>query len=244
MTSQQTSNPNLPELAGEYALGVLEGEELMRARELERTSTEFRDEVARWTVRLAPMLEEVNEVRPPASAFGAIERRIARSGATDNVIELRRSLKRWRWAATGMSALAASLAIVVLTGVQPAGQSGRPVTAPAAPPMVAMLNAPEAGTKVVASWDPQAHQLVLAVPGELPSDTKHSHELWVIPRDGKPRSLGTMPASRQMHMRLAEALARLLEQGATIAISVEPPGGSPTGSPTGVVVASGALKPA
>jgi len=44
-----------------------------------------------------------------------------------------------------------------------------------------------------------------------------------------------------MHMQLADALARLLQQGATIAISVEPPGGSPTGSPTGPVVASGAL---
>ena len=29
--------------------------------------------------------------------------------------------------------------------------------------------------------------------------------------------------------------------GATVAISVEPPGGSPTGSPTGPVIASGAL---
>ena len=44
-----------------------------------------------------------------------------------------------------------------------------------------------------------------------------------------------------MHMQLADALASLLQQGATIAISVEPPGGSPTGAPTGPVVASGAL---
>ena len=53
-----------------------------------------------------------------------------------------------------------------------------------------------------------------------------------------------MPASKQMHMRLADALAELMQQGATIAISVEPPGGSPTGAPTGPVVASGALQSA
>jgi anti-sigma-K factor RskA len=47
-----------------------------------------------------------------------------------------------------------------------------------------------------------------------------------------------------MHMRLADALAQLLRQGATIAISVEPPGGSPTGAPTGPVVASGPLNQA
>jgi anti-sigma-K factor RskA len=53
-----------------------------------------------------------------------------------------------------------------------------------------------------------------------------------------------MGAGKQMHMRLADALAELLQQGATIAISVEPPGGSPTGKPTGPVVASGSLEQA
>ena len=47
------------------------------------------------------------------------------------------------------------------------------------------------------------------------------------------------PMSR---MELAETLADLLSQGATIAISVEPPGGSPTGAPTGPVIASGTLE--
>jgi anti-sigma-K factor RskA len=107
--------------------------------------------------------------------------------------------------------------------------------------MVAMLGDQAGGTKVVASWDPAAQQLVLAVPGNLQADSNHSHELWVIPKGGKPSSLGTMPRTKQMHMRLAQTLARLLESGATIAISVEPRGGSPTGAPTGPVVASGAL---
>jgi anti-sigma-K factor RskA len=99
----------------------------------------------------------------------------------------------------------------------------------------------EKDMKVVASWDPTGRQLVLAVAGDMPADPAHAHELWVIPADGKPRSLGTMPASKQTHMRLADALAQLLQEGATIAISVEPRGGSPTGAPTGPVVASGAL---
>jgi len=50
-----------------------------------------------------------------------------------------------------------------------------------------------------------------------------------------------MGGAKQSHMRLADALATLMENGATVAISVEPPGGSPTGSPTGPVIASGAL---
>ena len=110
--------------------------------------------------------------------------------------------------------------------------------------MVAMLGADQTGMKVVASWDPAARQLVLAVPGNMPPATHASHELWVIPSDGKPRSLGVMPAGRQMHMKLADALAKLLQEGATIAISVEPRGGSPTGKPTGPVVAAGSLQSA
>ena len=74
---------------------------------------------------------------------------------------------------------------------------------PLSTPMVAMLGDGGKSMKVVASWDPTARQLVLAVAGEMPADPAHAHQLWVIPADGKPRSLGTMPASKQMHMRLA-----------------------------------------
>ena len=109
--------------------------------------------------------------------------------------------------------------------------------------MVAVLG-DEKEAKVVASWDPDRKQLILAVAGKLSGNSAHSHELWVIPAGGKPVSLGTLSGSDQSHVRLANALADLLREGATIAISVEPRGGSPTGSPTGPVVASGPLKSA
>jgi anti-sigma-K factor RskA len=143
-----------------------------------------------------------------------------------------------------MTALAACLAIFIV--VRPPAPSSAPTTIqyqrPAeAQPLLAMLGNDQRETKVVASWDPGNQRLILAVTGAMPSDPAHAHELWVIPKDGKPRSLGTMGASKQMHMQLADALAKLFQQGATIAISVEPQGGSPTGFPTGPVVASGAL---
>jgi anti-sigma-K factor RskA len=139
-----------------------------------------------------------------------------------------------------MTALAAAFGLILLEQPRTVPQPIA-VERPAAPPLVAMLGDTGKAMKVVASWDPASRQLVLAVPGDMPADSAHSHELWIIPADGKPRSLGTMPSTRQMHMRLADALAQLLQQGATIAISVEPRGGSPTGQPTGPVVASGAL---
>jgi anti-sigma-K factor RskA len=246
MTDDRNMPDELHDLAAEYALGVLAGEELRRAQQLLRTDREFRDQVARWAGRLAPMMDDVEAVRPPEQAWNAIRRRIHPADDGANVVQLRRRLNRWRGIAAAMTALAACLAIFIAVG--PLAPVGAPVerqrTAPSAAPLLAMLGNDEQGTKVVATWDPGGRQLVLAVTGEMPSDARHSHELWVIPAGGKPRSLGTMDTGKRMHMRLADALARLLQRGATIAISVEPPGGSPSGAPTGPVVASGALTPA
>ena len=231
------------DLAAEYALGVLAGDELRRAQELARTDSGFRDEVARWAGRLGPMLEDVEPVQPPEDAWGAIRERIEGGVEGGNVVQLRRRVTQWRGIAAAMTALAACLAIFIGVRPLPPVQTSTqpPQAVPAAAPMLAMLGTEQQGTKVVATWDPAARQLVLAVTGEMPSDTRHSHELWVIPPGGKPQSLGTMDKGKQMHMRLADALAQLLQQGATIAISVEPRGGSPSGAPTGPVVASGAL---
>lgn len=231
--------------AAEYALGLLSGDELREARKRAASDPQFAEEVARWRGRLAPLHEEVAPVSPPTDLWRQIDAQV-RSGvasANDNVPMLRRRVRMWQWSTGGMAALAACLALVLAfepraVPVPPAQQAQ-----PAGSPMVAMLG-DNGATKVVASWDPSARQLILAVPGDLSGDPNHSHELWVIPSGGKPRSLGTMPTGKQMHMRLADALAQLLEQGATIAISVEPRGGSRTGAPTGPVVASGALKQA
>jgi anti-sigma-K factor RskA len=242
MTDERNMPDETNDLAAEYALGVLTGEELRRAQGLARTDPQFAEQVARWSGRLGPMLDEIEPVTPPGSAWAGIDRRLGRASEGGNVVALRRRVHQWRGIAVAMSALAACLAVfIVVRPLPPAPRATPTEQRTRAAPMLAMLGNEQQGTKVVASWDPAARQLVLAVTGDMPSDPAHSHELWVIPTDGKPRSLGTMGAAKQMHMDLADALAQLLQQGATIAISVEPPGGSPTGAPTGPVVASGAL---
>ena len=76
MSSKPPPSDDRETLAAEYALGLLEGEELAQAIERERNDPAFRDAVNRWTNRLAPMLDEVAPVAPPANALAAIERRI------------------------------------------------------------------------------------------------------------------------------------------------------------------------
>lgn len=65
-----------------------------------------------------------------------------------------------------------------------------------------------------------------------------SLELWALPRDGKPKSLGLVGAERAL-LRLADTAERSLGNVPALAISLEPQGGSPSGQPTGPVLYSG-----
>lgn len=231
--------------AAEYALGLLTGDELRDAREHAQSDRQFAEEVARWRGRFAPLYSEIEATDPPNEVWEKIETEtISRMAANDNAGALRRQLRIWKSAAGALSAIAAVL--VAMLAFEPPRRLAppqKPEASTTATPLVALLGG-NGSAKVVASWDPTARQLVLAVAGPMPSDQSRSKELWVIPPGGKPRSLGTLPERKEMHMRLADTLATLLSQGATMAISVEPRGGSPTGAPTGPVVASGPLTPA
>ena len=231
------------QLAAEYALGVLEGADLVEARRACAGDSDFRREVEQWTWRFAPLLDDVEEQATPQSLWTRIDRVI---GEADRIRDLERQVTWSRRTNFGLFATAAALAGVLLLRpalVQPPvpAPTVQPMPAASSAPMVAMLGDGK-GTKIVANWDPDKRRLVLAVAGDMPADPAHSHELWVIPEGSKPISLGTMGNDEMSRMQLANALAELLKKGATIAITVEPPGGSPTGDPTGPIVASGKLE--
>lgn len=238
MTDDRNEIEDRDGLAGEYALGLLTGDELGRARSLMASDPAFRAEVARWLERLAPLLDEVAPVKPPAAAW----RQIAEQTGADepaNVVVLRRKLFVWRTVSGGLTALAASLGIVLLMH-----NAAPPTPAPTAgAPMVARL-AEDGQVALVANWDPARRQLVVAAAAGLAQQANRSHELWIIPAGGKPRSLGVVPGVDAAVVRLSPETGALMQAGGTIAVSVEPLGGSPTGSPTGPVVASGPLKAA
>lgn len=238
------STPPLPEdqeaLAAEHALGLLEGVELQRALELERSSPSFREAVSRWTGRLAPMLDGVAPVAPPSGVLESIERRIdaIATPTKSNVIQLRRRLNRWRAFAAGSSALAASLALVLVMR-QPVEIT--PITTSQTPPLVAMIEGDRAAAQLVAMWRQDERKLMVFPARVPPASPSHSHELWLIPADGKPRSIGVMP-ERTMRVTVNDQLAAQMDVGVTLAVSLEPAGGSPTGAPTGPVLASGKLQ--
>jgi anti-sigma-K factor RskA len=229
-------------LAAELALGLIERDELARARRLVASDPEFAAEYAAWNGRLGTLFEEVEPVSPPDTVWNSIDRKANAPGlGSSNVIPLRRKVGFWQACTGGVSAIAAALALVLV--VQPHSLSQPPATQqqPAPAPMVAMLTADTNHPALMASWNPHNRQFLIEASAPMPPKAGRSHQLWVIPADGKPRSMGVMPAAGPMTATLDPAMAATLAEGVTLAVSDEPGGGSPTGAPTGPVIASGKL---
>lgn len=232
-------------LAGEYALGVLEGADRARAESLISADPDFRRRVARWSGRLAPLLDPVEPASPPQGLWRRIELGIATAAGAkpadeapaSNVHVLRRRINVWRGYSAAATALAASLALFL--AVRPADV---PVPQPATEPLVAMMSAEGSPAKLVATYDPGRGMLLVAPAAGVEAVAGHAHELWLIPADGKPRSMGIVAPGAPRRMAVAPPMLAEVKADVILALSVEPAGGSPSGQPTGPVVASGKLR--
>jgi anti-sigma-K factor RskA len=224
-------------LAAELALGLLSGAEHTAARARLVSDPDFALAVEAWRERLAPLIEEVAPVTPSAGVWTAIDRALP---ANDDVDELRRSLSRWRRASFGsIGLMAASLAAVVVLASRPPEVVIQP--APAVGPMMSAQLATETGQQLfVAAYDPDRKALVITSLAPPEAHPGKVHELWLIPADGKPRSLGIVERGVSKAMPM-EAMAPMAREGARLAISVEPPGGSAQDGPSGPVAAQGEL---
>ena len=231
--------PELPEdeaLAAEHALGVLSESERAAAEAKMARDPTFAAQVDAWRLRLAPMALAIEPVAPPPGLWERIERVLA---ANDNGAGVRRRLRFWRGATlAGMAMTAASLATVVLLAVQPP-------QAPPRPPMAPMMNARLMGAggepMFLAAYDPERKAILVAALTEPRIDPDHSHELWLIPADGKPRSLGMIDSETPQVMPMSEPMAQMTVEGASLAVSIEPRGGSKSAGPSGPVAAIGRL---
>jgi anti-sigma-K factor RskA len=224
--------------AAEHALGILSSDERRQAETRMASEPVFAAQVEAWRERLAPMAEVMTEVPAPHELWLRIERSL---GANDNTV-VERGLRFWRGATAGSLTLAAaSIAAAVMLGNRP------PVTI-VPPPPGQLLDASlvsQSGAPVplfVAAYDPSRKALIvtsLVTPG---NDPAHVHELWVIPADGKPRPLGILQPGKTVAMPMSDKLLPSLAAGSALAVSIEPPGGSPKiDVPTGPITAVGKL---
>jgi len=229
-------DPELRErLAAEYVLGTLPSRSRRRFERLMTEDPALARVVAAWADRLAPIDTATSAVVPPARVWRAVEARIAAVGARPAPAHDRLgSFAFWRGLALAACTAAAGLIIYV------AAFTDR--TAPPTPAVVAVLADQSGDPSWIAIAGPRGGQVSVSAVRPQAKDPHHSFELWGIV-GGAPRPLGLLgPRSGDVSTIRA---AQLPPPGDLLAVSLEPPEGSPTGLPTGPVLSRGKvlLKP-
>lgn len=213
-------------LAAEYVLRLLPEDERQTFEARLAHEPGLAVQVREWDEIFAPLGNEIFEAAPPPNLKAKIEARLGRTG------KRRWSMPRFLYGIVLGAAVGAAAMLVLLVVFPSAPQVG-------APAFMAELVAEETELRVTASLDPQSGALSLESAG-APVAAGQDFELWIIPEGETPVSLGVMPAEGALDLVVA---APLLDQlgGAVLAITLEPEGGSPSGAPTGPIVASAPL---
>ena len=229
------NKPELRErLAAEYALGTLRGRARDRMRRWMREDAALARAVAEWEARLVPMAQAVEPVRAPARVWDGIEARLGRPDAARGAGWWNR-VGFWRPLAIltsgAMAALLASVAL--LPGEKPAPAQAIPAA------YIAVLSDPKTQRAVlVATATRKETRLSVRALDPAILVSGRSLELWAVPLQGGPRSLGLVEAEHAT-LKLAAAADASLGDIPLLAVSLEPKGGSTTGAPTGPVLYSG-----
>lgn len=214
--------------AGALALGLLEGPERADALRRMLADRDFAAEVERWRARTGDLFDAVPEVEPPARTWDGIAARTttARSAPA--------SLRWWQGGAIGGGALAAGLALALIWQRPDAA-----TPAPSSDFAVAQLTGEIEGLRIAARYEPESATLRLRTTG-MP-DTPTQPELWIIPADGVPRSLGQIARSGETVIIVAEGHRSMINPAASFALSMEPRAAVPHDKPSAPMVARGAI---
>lgn len=239
-------------LAAEYVLGTLDPAEQRAAERMIAQDPDFGRLVETWKQRLASLLLAVPPETPAPEVWHNIQAALrqraaavssaapppARSARGPSTPLLER-LGFWRWCTLGAGAVAAALAIYI--GVRPLAPPPAPATR-----YVATLNQDGSDPAWLVTVDLARQELTIRPVAEAAGRGRQpgqALELWLVAGEGgpPPRSLGLL--DRETGVSLAFPAVASPSEAGVLAISLEPPGGSPTGSPTGPVVYSGKILP-
>jgi anti-sigma-K factor RskA len=216
-------------LAGEYVLGVLEGEEratfehrLARDRELQML-------VAAWRARFAPLDATAAPVTPPAELWRRIETSVGRGvvDAKPGLIErIWSNLGFWRGASFAGAAAALLLAVALAFF---AGRSTQPM-------LVAVLQGADASPNAIVEVARDGRISVVPLK-EFEVPPGRALQVWTLWDQARgPVSVGLIDRPRRANFQRADLPAR---DNQLYEITLEPAGGSPTGRPTGPVLGKG-----
>ena len=228
MTDPQDTPPEDDSfLAAEFALGLAEGEDLANARFKLAHDRQFALKVAGWQESFARLTDDIAPVKPPRK----IKKKLFKDLFPKQQVPLLERLWVWKGISFAAIGLLAYLAIPMLRPAPPEV----PV-----PVLAAQLKGQTGPLELMAIVEAGGNEVGLRrIAGAAPDG--RVLELWAILPEQPPLSLGVLPQTDAMRIALPDVLFGQLGQ-VTLAITDEPIGGAPEGSPTGEVRALGALE--
>lgn len=215
-------------LAGEYVLGLLDTATEAKVVARIVTDRDFAAEVEAWRLRLEPML--AGEETPPAHIWSNIEAALPSPTGQDISSS---KLRFWR----GLTGISAGVAAIL--GILLMQKPGTPAVPAPEAPLIAALGSETGEASLTASYDRGTGRMIVT-PVTLNTGQLYP-ELWIIPADGKARSLGIIETKSATSMTVPANMRQYMDAGGTLAITPEPEGGAPGGKATGPVIASGKI---
>ncbi|MGN6579616.1 MAG: anti-sigma factor [Bordetella sp.] len=212
-------------LAADYASGAMRGGARRRFEGLMAADASLRRQVRSWEDELYALIWAMPAVKPPERVWRAIRAQVRQRAPA--------RAKGWAWDGAYFWRLcSATLAavLIALVVVQPTWLNR------AQPPQqVAVLQGGQGQAYLVIRKDASGTLYATTLENLTRMADGHALQLWSMPADGKPVSLGLVAANGVTRLTLPEGAGTLAKLG----ISLEPPGGSPTGLPTGPVLMTG-----
>lgn len=219
----------------EYVLGVLEADERAAVEQELAAHGAAAEQEAQWRRRLAPLAEEALPEAPPERVWLRVRAVLEFDAAGSRGGGLWENLRLWHWLTFGSAALLAGAcaALVFMMLRRPAS--------PPIPYMAATITETSGQVGWTATMDIGKARMIVVPAAPQAVQPGRTPELWLIPEGGRPIAVGLISIRAPVTLALSASLVSRLGPTARLAVSIEPHGGSPTGQPTGPVVAAGQI---
>jgi len=214
-------------LAAEYVLGTLRGPARQRFQKLMMQYPPISDATHTWEQHLNGLGQKIPPVTPDVSVWQRIEKQLGfvAEPVKDNIVSITKP-SIWQGIA-GLASAAAVVLAVLLLNVEP-------TPAPEAQQLALVNNAQ---TELLWALEIGVDTIDIQATKTLVAQANADYELWIVAADGRPPiSLGLLPKTGKLTLNKPELFDQI--EIAALAVSLEPLGGSPNGSPTTVLYTS------
>jgi anti-sigma-K factor RskA len=224
----------LDRLAAEYALGTTSPRARRRLEAIARRDRIVAGALSEWERKLASLANAVPPLTPPPRVWRGIVTRLGLRATAP----ARPRARLWERLGLWQALATASLAVIATIGIL---EWQRAPQVPVAP-IVVVLAGSDAKPALIATALRGDHYLTVKSVGNAKPEAGSVFELWALPQSGAPQALGVIPPGNVVRVPLGNPADERLSNIPSLAVSVEPPGGSPTGKPTGPVLYSGSVE--